>query len=107
MISQDRLYSMIGEQLKSHREQRDMTQAELAQLVGLERTSITNIERGKQKLPLHVLFGICDSLGVSASDVLPRVEEISEAPQLAHVSFGSYEGSVPPGIARILNGESV
>lgn len=39
-----------------------MTQAELAALVDLERTSITNIEKGAQKLSLHVLYKICDVL---------------------------------------------
>jgi len=107
VISQDRLYSIIGEQLRSHREQQDLTQAQLAEKVGLERTSITNIEKGKQKLPLHVLFGICDTLGVSAADVLPRVEEISEAPVTTHATLGAYEGVVPLGVARILSGESV
>lgn len=105
MISQERLYSYIGEQLRTHREKRGMTQQELADLVSLERTSITNIERGKQKLPIHVLFCVCDALGVSPSDVMPRIEQVAERPQLQLVSIGNFSDSVPAGIARLMYGE--
>ena len=105
MINQDRLYSHIGEQLKMHREKIGITQSELAERVQLERTSITNIERGKQKLPIHVLFGVCRALGVNPSEVLPRMDLITESPVLTRVSIGSYNGSVPMGIARLMTGE--
>ena len=105
MINQDRLYSHIGEQLKMHREKVGMTQSELAERVQLERTSITNIERGKQKLPIHVLFGVCRALSVNPSEVMPHMDKVSESPELTRVSIGSYSGSVPMGIARLISGE--
>lgn len=105
MINQDRLYSFIGEQLKTHREKQGLTQGDLAGLVGLERTSITNIEGGKQKLPIHVLYGVCRALSVNPSDVLPRIEDVSEQPKLERVSIGDFSGALPPGIARLLTGD--
>ncbi len=54
-----------------------MTQAELARLVGLERTSITNIEKGNQKVSLHALYRICEVLKVSIADALPQQSEVS------------------------------
>lgn len=105
MINQDRLYSFIGEQLKSHREKQGLTQGDLAGLVRLERTSITNIEGGKQKLPIHVLYGVCKALGIAPSDVLPRVEDVLEEPKLERVSIGDFTGVLPPGIARLVTGE--
>lgn len=54
-----------------------MTQARLAELVGLERTSITNIEKGMQKVPLHVLYRICEALRVSPADMLPPSSELA------------------------------
>jgi transcriptional regulator with XRE-family HTH domain len=41
-----------------------MSQGQIADAVGLVRTSITNIERGKQKLSLVTLKAIADALGM-------------------------------------------
>lgn len=53
-----------GAELKRVREALRMTQLEIATAVGMERTSITNIERGKQKLSLVLLKAIADALGM-------------------------------------------
>lgn len=107
MINQDRLYSFIGEQLKSHREKQGLTQGDLAGLVRLERTSITNIEGGKQKLPIHVLYGVCKALSIAPSDVLPRIEDVLEEPKLERVSMGDFTAVLPLGIARLVTGEGI
>jgi DNA-binding XRE family transcriptional regulator len=80
MLNDSRLYKLLGAKLKAAREHGPngrMTQAELGLIVGLERTSITNIEKGTQKLPLHVLFRICEALSVSVLEVLPTPVELS------------------------------
>lgn len=59
MIEESGLYVALGENIRSRRLLAELTQAKLAQQVGLERTSITNIEKGTQKVPLHVLLRIC------------------------------------------------
>lgn len=87
MIDDRRLYQTLGERLRALREQHGggrsrMTQAVLANHVDLERTSITNIEKGAQKVPLHVLFRICETLGVSVAEVLPTLQEVQATPQL-------------------------
>lgn len=104
MVDEGRLYKALGERLKAHRERQDtargrVTQAKLAQEVGLERTSITNIERGNQKVPLHVLYRICEALQVPISDVLPPASEIKfagEQPMLEEVTFAGRTEKVPP-----------
>lgn len=106
MINQDILYSYIGEQLKNHREQKHLKQQDVADAIGLERTSITNIERGKQKLPIHVLFNICEVLGVNPSEVLPRPGEVAEVREMAKVSVRGFEGTLPPSIAELITGSS-
>lgn len=58
--------------VRLHREQRTgMTQARLGRTVGLSRTSITNIERGRQHVALHHLFAIADALNVPPAVLLP------------------------------------
>ena len=51
-----------------------MTQSKLGDLVGLSRTSITNIEKGRQHVALHQVFAIASALRVSPSALLPSEE---------------------------------
>jgi DNA-binding XRE family transcriptional regulator len=54
----------LGAALRRMRKLKGMNQAEIAEKVSLERTSIVNIEAGKQKLSVLTLCGIADALGV-------------------------------------------
>jgi len=104
MVDEKRLYQALGERLRALRESQNsargkVTQAKLAEDVGLERTSITNIERGNQKVPLHVLYRICEALQVPISDVLPPLAEIKSAvnePTLEELTFGGRTEKVTP-----------
>jgi DNA-binding XRE family transcriptional regulator len=73
-IDEARLYEMIGVRIKNLRGQR--RQEELATAIGLRRTSVANIERGRQKAPLYVLFKICAFLGVELDAILPKLDEV-------------------------------
>lgn len=53
----------LGKSLKAMRKMRNMTQAQVASKAGLERTSITNIEAGKQVLTERTLHAIAAALG--------------------------------------------
>lgn len=53
----------LGKMIKAMRKQKKMTQLELSKLCGLERTSITNIEAGKQVLNTNSINAIADALG--------------------------------------------
>lgn len=53
----------LGSTIKALRRMKRMTQAELAQAVGLERTSITNIERGNQVLTDVLASKMAEALG--------------------------------------------
>jgi len=66
------LYRKLGENIRKCRTQRKLSQDELAKLVGLNRTSMTNIEKGRQHPPLHTLCEIVEHLKVDISELLPR-----------------------------------
>lgn len=66
------LYSEIGELVRAYRERINLTQEALARMVGLTRTSITNIERGRQQVLVHLLFLIADALGITPDALLPQ-----------------------------------
>jgi DNA-binding XRE family transcriptional regulator len=54
-----------------------MTQDSLAKSVSLTRTSITNIEKGRQKILLHTLADIAAALSVNPADLIPVPDEQS------------------------------
>ena len=66
-----RFYRDVGRRVRKFRERRQMTQAQLASAISLTRTSITNIEQGNQKLPLHKLAEIAITLGVDSNSLIP------------------------------------
>jgi transcriptional regulator with XRE-family HTH domain len=78
------VYARFGRQLRRVRKEREMTQAELADLVQLGRTSIVNIETGHQRVHLHTVYALASALGVSPSELLPEetTERTDVPPQL-------------------------
>jgi transcriptional regulator with XRE-family HTH domain len=54
----------FGRAVRQLRQDRGMTQAELAARLSLGRTSITNLEKGQQSPPLSMLPEIASALGV-------------------------------------------
>lgn len=110
-IDELRLYKTLGQNIRELRATRQgdnglLTQAELAKAVGLERTSITNLEKGSQKVPLHVLYAVCRVLEVDVADVLPPLTEVTRretATQLDLVSASVEQASVGrPLLSKVL-----
>lgn len=63
----------LGAVIRSVRQRRGMTQEALADAVGVVRTSITNLERGKQSLPMDKLLKLAAALGMDVSlSLTPR-----------------------------------
>jgi transcriptional regulator with XRE-family HTH domain len=60
----------FGAAVRRLRELRAMTQAELAERVGLGRTSMTNLERGRQNPPLSLLPELARALGVTVTELI-------------------------------------
>jgi DNA-binding XRE family transcriptional regulator len=66
-------YEEVGRRIREARKRRTpaLTQDELARLVGLTRTSITNVEQGRQKCLLHTLAEIATALQVEVATLIP------------------------------------
>lgn len=65
-------YREVGERIRKARRARGLTQAALATLVSLTRTSITNVEKGRQKILLHTLADLARALHVEYAALLPE-----------------------------------
>jgi transcriptional regulator with XRE-family HTH domain len=74
----DWFYRGFGERLRAARGKR-LTQEELGQRVGLSRTSIANLEAGRQRVPLHMLYVFARELGVPAASLLPDRRDMATA----------------------------
>lgn len=74
----DGLYKEFGQLLRESRKTAKLTQSQVAERVGLTRTSITNIERGSQHISLHQLFLLASAVGVSPVALLPDQEAALE-----------------------------
>ncbi len=77
-------YKALGARIRELRDA--MSQEQLANAVSLTRTSIVNIEAGRQKLLLHNLFRIAEALGVRPTELLSSLE--SHTAELPSVSLG-------------------
>jgi len=70
----DALYRAFGNLVRLRRRQRPkpLSQDELGRLVGLSRTSIVNIEKGRHHLVIHHLLAFARALKVSPDALLPK-----------------------------------
>jgi len=53
------------------RKEKKLTQEEFAELIGLSRVSVVNIEKGRQAISIKNLYLICTHLGIKSSQLLP------------------------------------
>ena len=65
---------MLGDELRKARIDAKMTQEELSFAAEIDRTYVSQLEHNKKSPTVEVLTRICKSLGVTASEILSRVE---------------------------------
>ena len=84
---------LIGKRVRNARKRAGLNQGELAARVKMARTSICNIEAGRQGLSCASLYALARSLEVQPRDLLPLMSEVTgrlpqslSFPELAHES---------------------
>jgi len=65
------LRAEVGARLRLLREERHISQEEIAFAAEVTQASISNYENGRNEIPLSVLLSVCDFLGVPLSEMLP------------------------------------
>lgn len=99
----DRLYRLVGQRIAAARGR--MSQTRLAQLVGLSRGSIANIELGRQRAPLHTIWAIATVLKHDPRAFLPDPDHlISDDQDTAAVSkrLARVAGASLPKVQRFI-----
>ena len=79
------MYREFGRRLRDARDKSGMSQLELAKSVGLARTSITNIEKGRQNFTLHMAYQLAHEVGVPISILFPE----RPPDEVAHIAIPS------------------
>lgn len=67
------VYVEFGHKLKSARQAKKITQGVLADRVGLSRTSVTNIECGRQQVSLIQFLALAKAVGREPAELLPSL----------------------------------
>jgi transcriptional regulator with XRE-family HTH domain len=71
MIDPDKFYRVVGERIRTARLHKGWNQQRLALNLGMTRTSVTNMEAGRQHLLLVTAYVLADALGVPMKSLLP------------------------------------
>jgi transcriptional regulator with XRE-family HTH domain len=71
----------VGLLLQLARKRKDKTQGELAAALGMNRASYANIEAGRQRIPLDVVWRVAVVLGVSIASLVPEAIKSSRREQ--------------------------
>lgn len=70
-------YRVFGERLRKAREERHLSQGELGKLIGLNRTAVSNLEKGDRLFPIHLMPRLTAALRTTDAALLPEVVEAS------------------------------
>lgn len=70
------IHAVIGHNIRECRKRRGMKQSELASSTGYSRTSIVNIEAGKQHITISSLYDVVRALDVSITDIIIEASDV-------------------------------
>jgi len=69
---------MLGDEIRNARLEAKMTQEALSYAAQIDRSYLSMLENNKKSPTVDVLVRICESMGVTASALLARVEQAKE-----------------------------
>ncbi|WP_207511079.1 helix-turn-helix transcriptional regulator [Longitalea luteola] len=72
------IYNALGLRIKEEREKANYKQTTFASLLQISRASLVNIEKGRQRAPIHVVYEISRLLKLPITDLLPDLNKIMD-----------------------------
>jgi transcriptional regulator with XRE-family HTH domain len=67
------IYKRLGVAVLARRKRRGLSQGQLGNIVGLTRSSVANIEAGRQRVLLHDVYAFCGAFDVTPQTLLKEV----------------------------------
>jgi len=77
------LYGVIGKRISELRKLNKENQEQLADKIGIKRSSISNIELGRQQISLHLIYRIAQVYNTEVYSLLPTVNEVASKVSIA------------------------
>jgi len=74
------LYRALGDRIKGLRKKSGYNQTKFAELLDISRASLVNIEKGRQRPPLHIIYAIADLLQIDINNILPMKMDFESKP---------------------------
>lgn len=94
VISREHAVGRIGEGLRRVRRERNLTQAQIADLAGVTAGAISQAESGRRGLSLDSLIPLCEALGIGIDEILGTGR--TPDPLLARHDRGPSSGQIVP-----------
>jgi transcriptional regulator with XRE-family HTH domain len=80
--SEDTPLQRLGATIRHYRRQRHLTQQALAARAGMDHTSLSQIERGRQNVTILNLFSIAGALDIPLSHLIQPLDDLRLPPSL-------------------------
>lgn len=74
MPRRDSLLAAFGRNVRKRREAKDLTQEALAEKAGLDRSFVSDVERGGRNLSIHSIHRLASALGITISDLTKGIQ---------------------------------
>lgn len=74
-MTNEEIRKIIGQRVQQHRKTHFLTQAELAEKMGVRRAYISNIEQGQKAISFEKLYELCEFFNIIVSDLFPIVKK--------------------------------
>jgi len=102
------VYVEFGRNVRRLREREGfgLSQDALSKRVGLSRTSVTNIEKGRQQVPLHALYTFADALGVEPIVLLPDKKSLAPERKRVTIDLDKLPSDVAAFVDRLASKEA-
>lgn len=101
-MSNENFYEFFGRRLKNLRKKKNVTQAEIAELLEVSPTTIVNYENGLRKMPLDMVVKVADYCKVSVDSLLGTKNKKTKIAQSWNANF-SREIFTPEEMGEIIN----
>lgn len=91
----DEFYAAVGHRIRAHRAAIGLTQFDLAAASGLVRSSIANLEAGRQHVSAHTLVLIATTLHCDVADLMPGAPtphegNLVKTARVLHATLGEF-----------------
>ena len=70
----ERLEAALSTQIKMELAEREMTQKDLAETVGVGRPAMNHYLKGHKSMPMPTFFKVAEALGLTAQELMQRAE---------------------------------